>query len=163
MPVPLAQNRTIAVIMSPVSSPSERLSAPTAFCVPLRISPSRFKSVPIRVPMMTAKITAGMFLILTIEMMPIPIAQKPKTVVIVFFSESGRWSLIRLPVKAPRTTEITFTNTPRGMCGPPYRCFLFLSSTVFRLIPPTSPGCRSAQAALVPARQRPHSQGSGLR
>ena len=96
-------------------------SFPTGFSMqvaPPLIIPPRLTARPKAVPIITAKITAGIFFISPIELTPIPIAQTPKILVSSALNFTGNLCPNNAPIAPPTTTDKALIITPIGIFIP---------------------------------------------
>ena len=124
MPVPLAQNSTMMVMSVASNSSCEMLDSfagitlETTFCIPappFAIWSPKCTVRPMAVPMITAKITAGIFSIRIMLEMPMVMEQAPK--IIFRLSLKFRLSLwpATVPTSPPSTIDSEFTIIPIGI------------------------------------------------
>ena len=76
--------------------------------------------IPIAVPTINEKITAGIFFIRTIELIPIPIAQHPKTIFNFSLKSDENLLLAIAPTNPPKIIDKVLVITPIGIKKPPY-------------------------------------------
>ena len=94
---------------------------PTGFSIqtaPLLIIPPRLIAKPNAVPIITAKITAGIFFISPMELTPIPIEQTPKILVSSELNFSGSLCPNNAPITPPAATDRALIITPIGIVIP---------------------------------------------
>ena len=96
-------------------------SFPTGFSMqvaPPLIIPPRLTARPKAVPIITAKITAGIFFISPMELTPIPIAQTPKILVSSVLNFTGSLCPNNAPITPPAATDRALMITPIGIFIP---------------------------------------------
>ena len=96
---------------------------PTGFSIhpaPLLMIPPRLIARPNAVPMITAKITAGIFFIRPMELTPIPMEQTPKIFVSSELILVGSLCPNKAPTTPPMATDMALKILPTGMHHSPF-------------------------------------------